>query len=65
MIMITACGGRIVTACPCGYRASGFQPLTVADAIKAHEAFAHGRGMSPETHAMLRMDVALRAGATA
>ena len=65
MIILTTCGGRIITICPCGYRASGFQPLTVADAMKARESFAHGRGMSAETHALLRMDVALRAGAAA
>lgn len=50
----TICGGRITIGCPCGYHATGHQPVPVMDAIKDHESFTHGKGLSPETHAALR-----------
>jgi hypothetical protein len=49
MQTLTVCGGKVCIVCPCGYRASGHQPATVAEAMKAHKAFAHGMGISTES----------------
>jgi hypothetical protein len=54
---LTVCGGRLCIVCPCGFAATGHQPVTVAETMKAHDAFAHGTGLSPEGHALLRATV--------
>lgn len=55
MRTLTVCGGRLVIVCPCGYLANGHQPESVLAAVKAHESFTHGKGLTAETHALLRM----------
>ncbi len=54
MRVLTVVGGRLCIVCPCGYVATGHQPQTVMDAVKAHESFTHGKGLTPETWAALR-----------
>lgn len=50
----TVTAGRVTIGCPCGYQASGHQPVAVMDAVKDHETFAHGKGVSLQTFADLR-----------
>ena len=55
MRLILVAPGILVVTCPaCPYRASGYQPVGVVEAMKAHETLVHGVGVSLETHALLR-----------
>lgn len=54
MRMLSLVGGRLTIVCACGHAMSGHQLATVMDAVKDHESFTHGKGLSVETHAALR-----------